>query len=308
VSTPAHHRPAQRLRDAAVRGAIPKWLSVLIAVALATPAQAQTVPLIALEEAGEVSFWWSSPDGAPTALDEALLATDLGWVTPRPAGTAGLSSLYRRPDLNPRNARLLASELGASSLLLGRATAGPVRPVAGELVWVAEVRVEAVWLAVADESRERRAEVSATGQGRDRESARRAAIETAAEAVYAELSGVAPAAGGGTTTTPSATGRPALPPDGLTNVLVVRGLERAAALVAFKGDLRLREAVVEDVWEAWATEGAIGLQVALRPGASWPDVRAVVAELASTATAYRLEVTGAGDARMELELSEIEIR
>lgn len=277
-------------------------------LAQAPPALAQTLPLVALEADGEVAYWWSAPDSARTELDEALLATDLGLLAPRPEGTAGLSSLYRRPDLNPRNARLLASELGASSLLLGRATLGPARAVAGELVWIAEAQVEVSWLAVADESRERRAAVSVTGEGRDRASARHAALQAAAEAVYSELSGAASGAGSDAAAsaggTGAAGGRPALPPDRLGNVLVVRGLERAPALVALKGDLRLREAVVEDVWEAWATEGAIGLQVVLRPGASWADVRAVVAELAATATAYRLVVTGSADARMELELSE----
>ena len=60
--------------------------------------------------------------------------------------------------------------------------------------------------------------------------------------------------------------------------------------------------VVADVWEAWATEGAIGLRLELSPGADWYQVSALLAELAASPGAYRLIIDEEGEMTARIRL------
>ena len=225
---------------------------LLCLCALVTSARAQVLPLVTEIDGEETRYWWQEPaDPSLNLLDLALV--DLGAVIldPRQAVQPVVSRSYRQPRLTQLSARNLASLYGAGSVLHGELEIIRIEPVADRLFWIATVRLECRLFDLAHDRTRFEVSRTFTGSGDNSEAALGAAVSAAAGNLSVGLT--ARAHDGG------------LPlPMATSPTILVRGADRASLLVAFKGDLRRYETVVADIWEAWASEGLIALEVALQ--------------------------------------------
>ena len=214
---------------------------------------AQVLPLVTELDGEETRFWWQEPSEPSLNLfDTALIESGRGFTDPRTAPRPAVSRSYRQPTLTALSARNLASLYGAQAVLHGEMEILRIEPVADHLFWIATVRIDC---RLFDVSLDRaRIEVSRTfsGAGANSEAALGEAISAAVQTLLDQM------------TTRDVSGQLAIPVATVPTILV-RGADRASLLVALKGDLRRHEAIVADIWEAWASEGLIALEVALQP-------------------------------------------
>ena len=225
--------------------------AILLCVSASLASEAQVLPLVSEADGAETRHWWQEPgDPSLNLLDVALLDTGAGILDPRNAIQTVVSRTYRQLRLTPLSARNLASLYGAGSVLHGEMEILRIEPVAGRLFWIATVSLDCRLYDVGHDRARLEVSRTFTGFGDDSEAALDMAVAAAARNLATGL------------TARVQTGGLSLPAATLPTILV-RGADRAGLLVAFKGDLRRHETVVADIWEAWATEGLIGLEVAL---------------------------------------------
>ena len=263
-------------------------LAVLVLL-LSGSAHAQTLPLITWGSASDVSFWWSGESAQSEPLDASLFAESI-FVDPSGPAAPRVSRVYRVPNLSDLNARNLGDLLDASFVLVGEARYEEPAHTAGSVFWTSAVTVEARLLPVANDTMLAAIERRFTATGSTPEAALSAAADATAEYLTARVRRAIRSA--------SSAGGVAV--EGAT--LVISEIEQASPLVAFKRELRARGDVVADVWEAWATEGAIGLRLELSPGADWYQVSALLAELAASPGAYRLIIDEEGEMTARIRL------
>lgn len=257
---------------------------------------AQTLPLVVERgPEGAVAYWWSEGTPQSTPLSEALLAAlGSGGLDPAAPGAPRVSQVYRIPNLSETSARNLGRLFGATGVLAGTAEERVLGPVAGDLLQVAEVTVEARWLAVGADLTWGEVREVALGGGRDVPAALADARQRAAAQVVAELErrrSAAPGLGEGPVAGP---------------VLLVHEPTSATPLVALLGELRARDTVVADLREAWATEGAVAYAVTLAPGAPVSALDSVLDALATDPSwGYQLERLGGDGLVREVRVGEL---
>lgn len=258
-------------------------LGLVALVTFASAGDAQVLPII-VDRTGESDVaWWTNVDAHPAgALDAALFSLaegDSGWLSPgatRPNGE--VSSLLRRVDVTPTNARALGGLYGANSVLVGAV----LREEASDVPWLGLERgalvLDAVWLDVRSGAQRGQLQLRAVAFGRDARAAEEAAVSLLVEQVAATVRGLTPR---GTV-------------DGLARdavlQVVVRSVGTALPFVAFRGALRESSSHIVEVSELWATEGQVALTVALDESAS----PAAVAE-----SILRMQGRVFGEARVE---------
>lgn len=261
----------------------------LTAVVLLTawPAVAEYLPLIQVRDGATVSYWWSDaarPELTP--LDAALLdARPDVWLNPVAPDRPTFSQRYGSVDITDLSARNLAGLYGADGAVRGEVALNDLVPVADGLLWTATVHLDVRLLDVGSELVRVHVSRSFSGHGANSEKAFNTALAAAARYV-SDVLDVEPVATSLTL------------PDATVPTLLVHADREARLLVALKGDLRANELVVADIWEAWASEGVIALEVDLAAGADVDSLADLVytieqqtAAVGSTSP-YRLTIEG----------------
>lgn len=249
---------------------------VVLGLVVAGRAEAQILPLISQTDSTGVAFWWSDPEAPQlTAFDDSLfdLAT-LSLIDP--AGNQerpSVSAVYRIPVLTTIGARNLAGLYGARFALVGDVELGEAEVVTGGVYRVVPARLRYQLLSTDGAYTSVESVRQLTGVGQSSDEARLAALALSADFLSERVARMQARLSVGD------------PGEATVPTIVISGLEVASPLVAFKGDLRRHATVLADVWEAWATEGTIGLEVELQPGQGTDSLDGVLRAIASDSEA-----------------------
>jgi hypothetical protein len=238
-------------------------LQAVLALVSVAAADAQILPLITERSGGSSSFWWEEPaDPAFSDFEQALLREAAGLIidVSTLSDPPGVSRIYRVPDLSATNARNLGGLFEANQVLVGDLVVGESEMAAGGFFWVAEAEISYRLLSVDVEVTHAESRRIFLGRGTDAAAARDAAVSHAAEYLAEVVSRL------------QSRLDPTAEADATSPTLLLIGLERAATLVALKGELRRHGEIVTDVREVWASEGVIALEVELAPGKQMGDL------------------------------------
>ncbi len=254
---------------------------MLVSAALSATSEASVLPLLVDNGRGDTAWaWWavplapSTPDLLLGALIEAHGASDSRWLVPsevRPREAP--SALLLRADIPPTNARSLADLYGADLVLTGRFGVLDESTVPWLGLERCEVGLEASLLSVASGSVRATPTLSASAYRPDRESA----CEAAGALLLSLVSDYIPEAG------ERPVGRPV---EGVE--IVVRSPQSAMPYVAWRTALREASPLFLDVVERWASEGQVGIEVILEPGADPLTVEAAIDAMDRSGSDYRV--------------------
>ena len=246
---------ARRLGTAISAAVLLAWLGA------APEATARTLPVVVDASDGADRAWWAEREAiAPGPFDAALwrnVRDDAAWIAPdRSVPSTPVSRVFARADISDANARALAGLYGATHALVGRVEVASASPVEWLRLPRVALRARLRVVDVATGAVVTEVELRRTGFSADGVAAAAAALGRGAStlAVRAAATRVAPSVADG------------------AHQVVVACHDGAAPYVAFKAALREASGGVIDVSEAWATEGRVGLAVALDEDVRFDDL------------------------------------
>lgn len=265
-----------------------------LAVAVAPEGDACVLPVF-VDATGETpSGWWTSDPSGSGDLERSLVEASSAWcaATGDSDSLGRVSAVLRALDLTPNNAVQLGAFVGADRVAVGTVT----RVAAPDVAWLGLHRTVFVLtgrvLDAGSGNEVRTLELRAVAFGQSAAEADRAAFELLGTFAAQTVDDVATLAAGHWPSTP---GDP---------VLVVTGGPSAAPYVAARTALRDASPGVVDLVEAWATEGAIGVHVALDEEATFSAYATAVRRLEGATLAGvvidAVEMLDTGDVLVEV--------